>query len=194
MSQLRDDVGSRRRRAPWWWPLALLGVTAAVILSLGGAEGGFTAKIANAGDRVETGSLVTAAASGASTECDLSTATYSPITQSSNTATCGGTLAPSGTLASGTTTSATVTTISEKGSLASSAGITEGVCGPVQLANTTAAARIRCSSTRHDGQLRPGRPDLVERVRRPRPVGHLGICRRRHLVHAGADSRELQRG
>ncbi len=139
MAGLKDpDRPKRRQRWLWWWPLGVLAIATVLVLGVSGAKGGFTAKIANTGDLVQSGSLVTAATSGASSECDLSTAAYSPITANSNTASCSGTLAPSGTLAA-SASSATATTLTEKGSLASSAGLTEGVCGPVQLANATAA-------------------------------------------------------
>jgi hypothetical protein len=125
----------RRRRPPWWWPLPALGLVAALVLGLGASQGGLTARIVNTADRLQSGSLVTAATNGASTECDLSTAAFTPITATSNTTGCSGTLAPSGTLpASGTVT--TTTTLAEKGSLNGAVGLSSGVCGPVQLANS----------------------------------------------------------
>ena len=134
----RGEPNPRRPRSPWWWPLLALGLVAVVVLGVGGSEGGLTAKITNTSDKVQTGSLVTAAASAGASECDLSAAAYSPIT-ATNAASCSGTLAPSGTLAS-SATAATSTTLSEKGSLGSAAGLSEGSCGPVQLANSATAS------------------------------------------------------
>jgi hypothetical protein len=100
----------------------------------GGASGGLTASVRNTGDTVQTGDLVTAAASGGTTECDLSTSAYSPIS-TTNGASCSGTLLGSGTLPS-TGTSSVATVVSDKGSLAGTAGgLTAGACGPVELAN-----------------------------------------------------------
>jgi hypothetical protein len=119
----------------WWWPLPALLLAGLAVLGVTGANGGLTAKVTNSGDRAQTGSAVTMAASGGSPECDLSGA---PI-GASNTATCSGTLVTSGTLPTTGSSPPVSTTITEKGSLAgTAAGLTEGACGPVELADSAA--------------------------------------------------------
>ena len=130
-------VPHHRRQAyrGWWWPPAILLGCALVTLGIRGAEGGFTASVRNVGDITQSGSLLTSASSGGTTECDLGTATYNPIA-TTNTATCTGTVAPAGLLpATGTSTASTLVT--DKGSIAgTSASVVTGACGPVELINS----------------------------------------------------------
>jgi hypothetical protein len=131
---------ARRRRLTSWWPVLLVSLTM-LLVNLGGsaANGGFTAKITNTASKAQTASLLTAAAAGGSTECDLSTAAYTPVS-AGNTAGCTGTLFPAGSApASGT--GATATLLTDKGSVAASAlRLTKGTCGAVQLANSKTGA------------------------------------------------------
>ena len=120
-------------RARSWWPVIAVVAVAVAMVSNTAGTGGFTARVSNTGNRVQTGSLLTSATSGA-TECDLSTAGYNPVS-TANSALCTGSLLPNGILpATGTAITATVVTV--KGSLpASSTTLTKSGCGPIQLAN-----------------------------------------------------------
>lgn len=121
-----------------WWPVAAVAATAAIVGLTAGTVGGFTASIANAADKVQSASLLTAASSGGTTECDLGTAGYSPIT-AANTAPCTGSLATGGT-APATGTAALATVVKNEGSLAATAAkVTKATCGPVSLANSVMA-------------------------------------------------------
>jgi hypothetical protein len=129
-------VGARWRRAsaPWWWPVPSVVAVTIAVLSLSGAQGGFSAAVANPGDLAQTGSLLTAAATGGTAECDLATPANNPI-QAANTIPCTGSLLMSGTLP-GSATASAATIITDKGSrAATTAGVTAGACGPAQLAN-----------------------------------------------------------
>jgi len=134
-------VPQHRRQAyrGWWWPLAIFSACGMVTLGIRGAEGGFTASVSNVGGNARSASLLTSAVSGGTVECDLGTPTYNPIA-TINTATCAGTLVPSGPLpASGT--SATTTTVTDKGSVAGTTGsVVAGTCGPVALANSVTSS------------------------------------------------------
>ncbi len=135
----RDTRGRSGRRSAGWWPVGAVVVTAIVVLATQAAHGGFTASIVNAGDQVQSGSLLTAASASGTTECDLGTSAYSPIT-AANTAGCSSTLAPSGILPSSATT-AQATTVSDSGSLAgTSTTLTKTTCGPVMLANSVTSS------------------------------------------------------
>jgi hypothetical protein len=123
----------------WWWPVGAVVVSALLATSTSGAGGSFTAAVANAGDVTRSGSLLTSAQTGGTTECDLGTATYSPISAANN-AICSGGLIPSGG-APATGTSSTATILTDEGSLpAVTTTLTKSNCGPVQLANSVAAA------------------------------------------------------
>ena len=116
-----------------WWPYLCIAVLGAQLVATHAAQGGFTAAVGNTGDHARTGSLLTAAVSGGSTECDLGTAAYNPIV--TNTASCSGNLTPS--LATGLGTSTLTTTLTDKGGLpATAASLTAGACGPIQLADS----------------------------------------------------------
>jgi hypothetical protein len=129
-----------RSRRLWWWPLAVLVACTAVALGSSGAKGGFSGSIVNAGDAAQTGTLLTAGTSGGTTECDLGTTAYSPISVT-NTAPCSGGLFPQGKLPVALTTSTTSTSIKADGSLSSTAAsLVATACGPVQMANSTLAS------------------------------------------------------
>ena len=123
----------------WWWPIGVVVISALLATSTSGAVGKFTASVANTADLVRSGSLLTSAQTGGTTECDLGTATYSPIS-SANSAPCSGALIPVG-AAPSTGTTATATVLTDKGSLpAASTTLLKTSCGPVQLANSVAVA------------------------------------------------------
>ncbi len=133
----RRSRGSRWAAVPVWWSIVLVSsMVIAVTFASARSSGGFTASIANAADQAQTSSLVTAAAVGGISECDLSGVTFTPIT-SANTAPCNGTLLPAGSApATGTSTVSTVW--SDKGSTAAtSARLNKATCGAVRLANST---------------------------------------------------------
>jgi trimeric autotransporter adhesin len=120
----------------WWWPYLVIAVLAALLVSTGSAHGGFTGAVADAADQARTGSLITAAATGGSTECDLSTPAANPIT-TANSTTCSGDLTPA--LSTTASTTSLATTVSDKGSLSATSGsLISGACGPIELANAAA--------------------------------------------------------
>ncbi len=128
-----------RSRGAWCWPIVLVLAVAALIVSTTSGVGGFSAAITNKSDVVKSGSLVTSAALSGTTECDLSTAAYNPISAANN-ALCTGTLIPTG-AAPASGTSARSTVLTDKGSLAaSSTTLAKTSCGPIQLANSINAA------------------------------------------------------
>lgn len=108
-------------------------------LSAPSAFGLWAAAVTNPGDKVASGDLVTAARTGATTSCDLGAAPYSPIS-SANTATCAGTLLPSGVLTV-TGSMSQSTSVSDGGSLpAAGSRLTTTTCGAVSLADTAVPA------------------------------------------------------
>jgi hypothetical protein len=110
-------------------------VVGAVVLGTGVAHGGFTASVVNVSSRVQSGDLLTAASQSGTSDCNLGTPAYSPIS-AANAANCISTLGPSSTLPSTGTVSQT-TTVSESGSLTpTSTALTNATCGAVSLANS----------------------------------------------------------
>ena len=121
----------------WLWPLVSLAIVAAIVSSVGRSQGQLTGSIDNVGDNVATGSFLTSASSSSASECSLGSPAYDP-TSVSNAATCSGRIVASGTLpASGSATA--VTTMSDEGSLAGTSTVaSQGVCGPISLADSAA--------------------------------------------------------
>lgn len=120
--------------------LAAGSLVAAGAISVRPVLGGFSASVSNSGDHLQTGSVQLEATSSGSAECDQGTSGVA--IQGADTATCSGSLLPSGALPSSGSSSLS-TVVTDQGSLTASRALVEdagGSCGAVALADQADAS------------------------------------------------------